>query len=95
MEDKLIENLRKCPRFHSCSRNLCPLDFELAERSGSEGDKCRWMRNRTPGSRLFKNKLPDELLKYVPKENVERLNETSRKRWLEIKEENRIQEINK
>ena len=67
------------------------------------------MRNRTPGSRLFKNKLgverefeasgapvmPDELLKYVPKENVERLNETSRKRWLEIKEENRIQEINK
>jgi len=97
-EEKVISNLRQCPRFEKCDRNLCPLDLMLPERSGSESDKCRWMRERRSGTIVFKDKsgverkfeatgspqMPDGFLKYVPESNIKWLNEPSRKRWLKL-----------
>lgn len=95
IEEQIGENLRKCPHFDKCNQNLCPLDFDLHLRVGSEKDKCRWMRERQAGLRKFKDKsgvehkfyssgspvMPEWLLKYVPKKNIKWLNESSRKKW--------------
>jgi hypothetical protein len=90
-EEKIIENLKRCPHFEKCSQNLCPLDYELHLRSGKKQDKCRWMREtkRTKiGKRTFISGgqvMPDALLKFVPESNLKWLNEASRKRWHELK----------
>ncbi|MBU4313937.1 MAG: hypothetical protein KJ821_03985 [Actinobacteria bacterium] len=90
-EKEIIKNLERCPSFIRCSQNLCPLDFKLSLRVGSEPDKCRYMRE----PRLVKHKdksfmqggaiMPDDLLKFVPKSNLDWLNNTSRKRWNKIR----------
>ena len=90
-EEKIIENLKKCPHFDKCSQNLCPLDFELELRVGGESDKCRWMRE--PKKKKIKGRefisggsvMPDAILKFVPQANLKWLNESSQRRWLELK----------
>jgi hypothetical protein len=90
-QDQIIENLRKCPSFDGCSRNFCPLDLELAERTGKQQDKCRFMRD-TKSSKIDGREIvfggramPDATLNFVPESNLSWLNEPSRKRWHELK----------
>ena len=95
MQDKIIENLERCPNFISCSQNFCPLDLELHLRSGGKQDKCRWMRE--PRAMKIRDKefvsggvvMPDAPLFFVPEGNVKWLNEVSQKRWHELKNLNK------
>jgi len=90
-EEQIITNLRKCPYFDRCSQNLCPLDLELYLRKGGKQDKCRWMRE--PKKVKIQNKefisggvvMPDTPLNFVPETNLKWLNESSQKRWQELK----------
>lgn len=89
-EEKVIENLKKCPNFNRCSQNFCPLDLELGLREGSNAANCRWMRN--PSKKKINGRefmsgggvMPNGLLNYVPKANVARLNDASRQRWQDL-----------
>lgn len=87
---KVIENLKRCPHFGKCNQNLCPMDLELNSRNGSNADCCRWMRNpkrkKINGREFISGGqvMPDGLLNFVPRANVKRLNEASRRRWFEI-----------
>jgi hypothetical protein len=91
-QDQIVENLKKCPHFDTCSRNFCPLDFELHLRSGGKQDKCRWMLeakvSRVAGREFVSGGgvMPDAPLNFVPEGNLERLNKVSQKRWREIRE---------
>ena len=90
-ENKIIENLKKCPSFDGCSQNLCPLDLELHLRTGGAGDKCKWMREASmknikgkefiSGGKVMLNGL----LKCVPNKNLKWLNKVSQERWIELK----------
>ena len=92
-QDKIIENLEKCPNFEKCNQNLCPLDLELSKRSGGQRDKCRFAREQQTakiaektiefGGRL----MPDCTLNLVPRENLDSLNKASQARWHEIKKD--------
>jgi hypothetical protein len=86
-----LENLRICPHFKKCNQNLCILDFELSLRSGGVADRCRWMREarrtKINGRQFISGGAiaPNGILKFVPQSNLKRLNESSRKAWLELK----------
>jgi hypothetical protein len=90
-QDQLIKNLSKCPHFNACSQNLCPLDLELPERTGGKQEKCRWMReaktSKIAGREFVSGGgvMPDALLNFVPSDNLDWLNEPSKKRWHELK----------
>ena len=77
-QKELVENLKRCPKYEWCNLNLCPLDYELDLRVGRAREKCRYMR------RDRKSIMPDELLKFVPKSNISKLNSVSQKRYKEI-----------
>lgn len=85
-EDEIVENLKKCPHFDFCSRNLCPLDLELQLRTGGLADKCRYMRDAKASKingRDFVSggtAMPDAILNFVPRENLRLLNRTSQKK---------------
>ena len=89
-EREIVENLERCPSFIRCHKNLCPLDFELELRPVNNKDKCKYMRE--PRKTNIKGKefitggtvMPDNLLEYVPKSNLNWLNNTSKQRWREI-----------
>jgi len=91
IQNQVIENLKKCPHFNTCSQNFCPLDPELSQRSGKKQDRCRWMRDAktskvagrefVSGGRV----MPDALLNFVPSANIDRLNQASQARWQELK----------
>jgi len=82
------QNLKKCPHFDSCNKNLCPLDFELYLRKGGKEDKCRWMRE--PKRKKIKDRdfvsgggsMPDALLNFVPESNLKWINNASKQEWL-------------
>jgi hypothetical protein len=90
-QEQIINNLKKCPRFDTCSQNLCPLDLELNLRTGSTQDKCRWMRETKTSKiagRVFASGggvMPDAMLNFVPEGNLEWLNKSSQRRWRELK----------
>ena len=90
-QDKIIENLRKCPHYDSCSQNFCPLDLDINLRSGSTQNKCRWMREvkvSKVANREFMSGggvMPDAILNFVPRENLDSLNKASQVRWHEIR----------
>lgn len=93
-ELEAVKNMRKCPFFDLCSKNICPLDYNLKFRVGSDKDKCKWMR----GHRLKKVNgktftsgdtiMPDGSLKFVPECNLKHLNKPSQDRWLELNKNN-------
>ena len=91
-EIEIIKNLEKCPSFEHCSQNLCPLDLRLELRTGSDRDKCRYMkesqRTKIKGKVFisFGKIMPDELLKFVPERNLKWLNNISRQRWKELRD---------
>jgi len=93
-QEEIVENMEKCPYFQSCSQNFCPLDFELFLRSGTKQDKCRFsmeVSRRIIGKReiIFGGRqMPDTTLVFVPRSNLNSLNEKSKKRWEELKKNN-------
>lgn len=95
-QQSLINNLKKCPHYNSCSQNLCPLDFELNLRSGGKGDRCRFTREpkkaKVAGREFVSGGavMPDVPLNFVPQGNVECLNEASRQRLIELGTINRV-----
>lgn len=86
-QEEVIENLKKCPHFESCSQNLCPLDLELSLRVGATRDECRYMRRPRlvkVGNKEFVSGgtvAPDAVLNFTPSENSARLNESSKEKW--------------
>ena len=79
-EQEIIENIKRCPIFDRCNKNLCPLDYKLNLRVGQTSDKCRYMRrDRTKDSIML-----NELLKFVPKNNISKLNASSQKRYYKL-----------
>jgi len=88
--DENTLNLKRCPHFNTCSQNFCPLDSELDLRTGGKQDECRYMREpkraNIAGREFISGGavMPDAPLKFVPQGNVERLNEASRQRRIEL-----------
>lgn len=89
-ESFLEMNMERCSHFDSCSQNFCPLDPDLNLRSGKARDKCRFMREPKPAKingREFISGgtiMPDTILNFVPRSNIEWLNISSKTRWAEI-----------
>ena len=71
-------NLKRCPKFDTCNKNLCPLDLDLEFRTGKTSDKCKWMRKDRNAV------MPDDLLLSVPETNAIKLNSISRKRYYQV-----------
>jgi hypothetical protein len=86
MKKQIIENLKKCPRFDSCSINICPLDLEINLRNKLPGEKdCPFMiKKKSRLQKGIKTLVPYGVLKFIPKSNVELLNKRSQKRWQEV-----------
>ena len=86
-QSTIIQNLKRCHAFERCNFNFCPLDLEFELRTGNNFDKCKWMREQKQTNIKGKqftsggSVMPDALLNFVPRANVERLNEASRARW--------------
>jgi hypothetical protein len=93
-QEEIVENMERCPYFQSCSRNLCPLDFELSLRNGTKKDKCRFsmevLERKIDGREIIfgGRQMPDTILDFVPKSNFISLNGKSKKRWKELKKDN-------
>ncbi len=89
-KEEIRENMKKCPRWDHCSKNLCPLDLELNLRVGNENNKCRWMKE--PQKKKIKERefvsggsaIPSGILIFVPRANVKWLNDDSQKKWKKI-----------
>lgn len=90
MQEKIVENLKRCPHFDGCSQNFCPLDLERVLRSGAKHEVCRFMREakmaKVHGREFVSGGtvMPDALLKFVPESNLESLNKSSQDRYKEI-----------
>lgn len=90
-QEEIVENLKRCPYFNGCNQNLCPLDLELSLRTGGKADKCRWTREpqkkKISGREFISggSTMPDAPLNFVPQCNLKWLNESSQKRWRELK----------
>ena len=85
-----IKNMMRCNRFESCNRNQCPLDHEIDLRVG--GAVCLYMQDGDGQPRptntgkgmvtfVMGAQMPDDLLVYVPRGNVAKLNSRSKARW--------------
>jgi hypothetical protein len=89
-EDLPEINMQRCPHFNGCSQNFCPLDPDLNLRSGKARDKCRFMREpklaKIRGREFVSGGtvMPDAILNFVPRGNIERLNARSQTRWREL-----------
>ncbi len=89
-QKEITTNLKKCPYWENCSRNLCPLDLELELRVGNENDKCRWMRE--PQKKKIKGRtftsggsvMPNGILINVPRANIKWFNKDSKKHYKEL-----------
>lgn len=89
-QQNLMDNLKKCSHFNSCSQNFCPLDFELHLRTGGKQDKCRFMREprkvKIKGREFLSGGtiMPDAPLKFAPEDNLKWLNGASKQRRIEL-----------
>lgn len=86
-EEKVMENLRKCPRFNNCSINICPLDLEVNLRTKlSEEEDCPFtIKKKGKSQKGIKTLAPDSILKFIPKSNVKMLNKRNQRRWRELR----------
>lgn len=85
-EEKIIENLRRCPRFHDCNINFCPLDLEANSKKGKDENQCPFsIKKKTKDQKGMKTLAPNCILQFIPKSNLKMLNRRNQKRWHEIK----------
>ena len=82
-KNRIIENLKKCPKFNWCSINICPLDFEANLRSKlPEENSCPFtIKKRVKGQKGIKLLAPLCVLEVIPESNVKMLNNGNLKRW--------------
>lgn len=70
--------LENCKKFNSCNAPICPLDQESKIRvKYSEDDICSYCRKRK--SQGKRKKLPKELIKHIPQQNIKLLTEKNQK----------------
>jgi len=86
MDKKNIPNSEKCPRFGSCSVNVCPLDPEAKLKTNLPGEEiCPYcLKKKARHQKGIKTLAPDSVLLVVPESNVGMLNRRNQKRWSEI-----------
>lgn len=91
-EKECAENCAQCQRFDNCSKNICPLDFNIHLRTNPEGRECPYMAEEITRALSFNNDphkqvnfggkvMPEEALKYVPEFNAEKLNKASSEKY--------------
>jgi hypothetical protein len=84
-EEEIIRNLKKCPRFDSCSANLCPLDPEAHLRSGENENKCPFtIKKKSKDQKGIKTLASPSILEFIPKSNLKMLSRRNQKRWSAI-----------
>ena len=83
MEEKIINNLKNCPRFPACSINKCPLDDEVNLRNELNEEKgCPFtIKKRAKGQKGIRTRMPDHILKFIAESNAKTLNKGNLKRW--------------
>jgi len=82
-EEKITQNLKKCPRFDRCSINVCPLDCETHFKIKLPKEDCCpfTIKKRVKGQKGARTLIPGSILKVIPKSNLKMLNKASWKRW--------------
>jgi len=82
-QDKIIENIKRCPRFNFCSHNICPLDPEASQRiSLRDENPCPFcLKKKTTLQKGMKTRMSAGVLKFVPISNTKMLNYRNQKRW--------------
>lgn len=85
-EEKIIQNLRRCPRFDRCSINICPLDFEVNLKNKlPEEENCPFsIKKRGKDQKGIKTHATDSILEAIPELNVKMLHNRNQKRWYAI-----------
>jgi hypothetical protein len=84
--NKLVENLKKCSRFETCSINVCPLDLEAELRNKLLGEEeCPYtIKRKKKEQKGIILRVSDGILLGVPKSNLKLLNNRNLKRWHEL-----------
>ena len=81
--EKMINNLKNCPRFPACSINKCPMDYGAELRVElPEEERCPFtIKKRKKYQRGIKTQASDGALKVIPKSNIKMLNKRNLRRW--------------
>ncbi len=84
--EKAKNNLMHCPRFGSCSVNICVLDPEVNLRNKlPEENACPLtIKKRAREQKGMRLAAPDNVLEVIPESNKEMLNKGNLKRWHQI-----------
>lgn len=89
MENKTINLLKKCPRFGSCSANVCPICCSELEKRLSGEESCRFtIKKKDKGQRGINTIAPACVLEVIPESNTKMLNKRNLKRWQEFHKTN-------
>lgn len=82
-KEEIINNLKNCPRFPTCSTNKCPLDCEVELRTElPEEERCPiTVKKRGKDQKGIKTQAPDSILKVISESNTKTLNKHNQKRW--------------
>ena len=85
-EKEIINNLKNCPRFPTCSVNKCPLDYEAELRAElPDEERCPFtIKKRKKGQKGIRIQAPDSVLKVIQESNVKLLHKRNQKRWHEL-----------
>jgi hypothetical protein len=82
-EEKIVSNLKRCPRFGRCSANVCPICLRedlITKLAGEEN--CPFLtKKRGKHQKGMKLLAPDSVLEVIPESNVKMLNKHNLKRW--------------
>lgn len=69
-EEENLINMKRCPRFESCSIPKCPLDFLMAERTElPEDERCPLKGRRTKKTKGIKSATLGRLSKFIWEKN--------------------------
>lgn len=82
-KDEVVNNLKNCPRFSTCSINKCPLDYKVELRTElPEEERCPFtVKKRGRSQKGIRTQAPDSILKVISESNVKMLNKRNQKRW--------------
>jgi hypothetical protein len=82
-EKNIIENIKKCPRFNSCSINVCPLDLEAIFKKNLPGENyCPFtIKKKGKGQKGIRTLSHHSILEFIPESNVKILNKRNQRRW--------------
>lgn len=75
--------MNRCNKYNYCSLNVCPLDPDANIRKILPGEnRCPFCLNKkTRLQKGIRTRMPDIILKFVPKSNVKLLNRRNQMRW--------------